>query len=174
MKILIIRFSSLGDIVLTTSMVAWLKSKYPQAEIHYITSKEFGALVENHPYIDKTFLFDRKKEGAGFFGLWRYSRKLRREKYDLVIDLHGTIRATCLRFFCFFTPFLTIPKRRWGRFLLTKFKRNTLDSEPHLKRVLRDFGKVIGFEGDFEKLESFIQASAIDCKPYLSTTPWTF
>lgn len=173
MKILVIRFSSLGDIVLTSSVVAWLKHKYPTCSLDFATSKEFSSLVNTHPFIDDTLLFDRKSS-KGLLGLWRFSRLISNKNYDLVIDLHGTTRATLLRLFCFLTPFLVLEKRRFLRFLLVKFKLNYLDQTPHLKRVLNDFSVLFGFKGRFDELSHFLQRNAVESRPYLSSTPWTF
>lgn len=173
MKILIIRFSSLGDIILTTSVLAWLKEKYRNVEIDYATSSEFASLTEGHPLVNKTLLFNRKSK-TGLSDLWQFSRKISQEKYDLIIDMHGTTRATLLRYFCFLTPFLVLEKRRFFRFLLVKFKINFLDKKPHLKRVLEDFGELIAFDGRLDKITHLLQRQAKDARPYLSSTPWTF
>ena len=53
MKILVIRFSSIGDVVLTTPVVRCLKKQIPNATIHFITKKPFSSILENNPYIDK-------------------------------------------------------------------------------------------------------------------------
>ena len=53
MKILIIRFSSIGDIVLTTPVIRCLRKKYPDADIHFLTKKNFSGIVEANPYVNK-------------------------------------------------------------------------------------------------------------------------
>ena len=62
-KILVVRFSSIGDIVLTTPIVRCLKKDIPNAEIHFLTKKQFGGLVDNNPNIDKvhTIVKDTKE-----------------------------------------------------------------------------------------------------------------
>ena len=52
-KILVIRFSSIGDIVLTTPVVRNLKTQLPDTEIHYLTKKSYEPIVKSNPYIDK-------------------------------------------------------------------------------------------------------------------------
>jgi ADP-heptose:LPS heptosyltransferase len=54
MKFLIIRFSSIGDIVLTTPVVRCLKQQVPGAEVHYLTKENYRGLVSNNPYVDKS------------------------------------------------------------------------------------------------------------------------
>ena len=53
MKFLIIRFSSIGDIVLTTPVMRCLKQQLPDAEVHYLTKKSYKGIIETNPYIDK-------------------------------------------------------------------------------------------------------------------------
>ena len=72
MKILIIRFSSIGDIVLTTPVIRAIKQQVPNAEVHFATKKHFGVLLENNPYIDKLQLFDKQ--------LLQFAKMLKNEK----------------------------------------------------------------------------------------------
>ena len=58
-KILIIRLSSIGDIVLTTPVIRCLKTRVPEAEIHYLTKKQNHSLLQSNPYIDKVWLYDK-------------------------------------------------------------------------------------------------------------------
>ncbi|MFN7793667.1 MAG: glycosyltransferase family 9 protein [Cyclobacteriaceae bacterium] len=62
MKILVIRFSSIGDIVLTTPVVRVLKTQLDEAEIHFATKLQYKMLVENNPYIDKVFFSGKRIE----------------------------------------------------------------------------------------------------------------
>ena len=85
MKILIIRFSSIGDIVLTTPVIRCLKQQIPNAEIHFITKKGFVTLLENNPYISKIYTINDK--------VAEVNEALKNEKYDVVIDLHHNLRS---------------------------------------------------------------------------------
>lgn len=85
MKFLIIRFSSIGDIVLTTPVVRCLKKQIATAEIHFLTRYPFRYLVESNPYIDQCYyLHDDIEE---------ITDELKNEDYDYVIDLHHNIRS---------------------------------------------------------------------------------
>ena len=84
MKVLVLRFSSIGDIVLTTPVVRCLKTQ-TGAEIHYLTKEIYRPLLEPNPYIDRVFSFS---EGAG-----EVIKALRDEKYDCVVDLHKNLRS---------------------------------------------------------------------------------
>lgn len=84
MKILIIRFSSIGDIVLTSPVIRCLK-KQLNAEIHYFTKRNFESVLKNNPYIDRLhYLSNNFQEDVN---------KLRLEKFDLIIDLHNNLRT---------------------------------------------------------------------------------
>ncbi len=89
-KILIIRFSSIGDIVLCSPVIRCTKKAYPKAEIHFITKKEYASLVETNPFISKTYLIDEKdvKPHIPF---------LQKENYELIIDLHKNLRSFRLK-----------------------------------------------------------------------------
>jgi heptosyltransferase-2 len=87
-KILIVRFSSIGDIVITSAVVRCLRLKYPNAQIHYLTKASFTCLVKQNPYIDKIQKLDNS--------LIAVASSLRKEKYDLVVDLHKNLRTKIL------------------------------------------------------------------------------
>ena len=84
MKILIIRFSSIGDIVLTTPVVRCLKLQ-TSATIHYLTKRNFKGILTQNPYIDKTYSIDKE--------VVELKNELKAEQYDLIIDLHNNLRS---------------------------------------------------------------------------------
>ena len=84
MKILIIRFSSIGDIVLTTPVVRCLY-KQLGAEVHFLTKKGFKGIVDNNPYIKRVWTIDKQVS--------EISTALKAENFDYVIDLHRNLRS---------------------------------------------------------------------------------
>ena len=85
MKFLIIRFSSIGDIVLTTPLIRCLKKQVPDAEVHFLTKKSFTNIVESNPYIDKIITLGND---------WNTMiDALKAEHYDYIIDLHHNLRT---------------------------------------------------------------------------------
>ena len=85
MKILIIRFSSIGDIVMTTPVIRCLKEQLG-AEIHFATKKAFAGMLSNNPYIDDIIALDGKS--------WKpFIQDLKVTDYDHIIDLHKNIRS---------------------------------------------------------------------------------
>ena len=87
-KILILRFSSIGDIVLTTPVVRCLKNQLG-VEIHYLTKAPFRTILSENPYIDKLITFEKSTDVV--------LDLLKNEKYDFVVDLHNNIRTLKLK-----------------------------------------------------------------------------
>ena len=85
MKFLIIRFSSIGDIVLTTPVVRCLKKQVVTAEVHYLTKKSFAKIFEANPYVDKVHYLDNDLDAV--------IAALQQEDFDYVIDLHNNLRT---------------------------------------------------------------------------------
>src|SRR6266516_4498118 len=85
MKFLIIRFSSIGDIVLTTPVIRCLKKQLPDAEVHFLTKENFRPVVQANPHIDKLHVLSHSWE------LMIHELKL--EDYDHIIDLHNNMRT---------------------------------------------------------------------------------
>ncbi len=98
-RILLIKPSSLGDIVHALPVLNGLRKRYPSARIDFLVAQPFAPLLEDHPQIDGLIRFDRKRFGR--FGrdakvareLWRFLRDLRDRRYDLVVDLQGLFRS---------------------------------------------------------------------------------
>jgi len=101
-NILIIKPSSLGDIVLALPALTALRKSFPEAKISWLIRPEFAPLLKNHPHLTETILFDRKFLGKAWFhpralaSLLLLIRRLRRGKFDAVIDLQGLFRTASL------------------------------------------------------------------------------
>src|SRR5262249_47943658 len=85
MKFLIIRFSSIGDIVLTTPVPRCLKKQIATAEVHYLTKAAFRSILQANPYIDKIHCLDGDLDAV--------IETLKAEDYDYIIDLHHNLRT---------------------------------------------------------------------------------
>ncbi len=100
-NILIIKPSSLGDIVLVLPALSALRKSFPNAKISWLIRPEFAPLLENHPDLNKIIIFDRKLLGkffypAGFKSLFYLIKKLRSANFDAVFDLQGLLRTALL------------------------------------------------------------------------------
>jgi len=85
MKFLIIRFSSIGDIVLTTPVIRALATAEDDNEVHFITKEKFSDTIKNNPHISKIYTI--KKE------ITEVEDDLKKEEYDYIIDLHRNLRS---------------------------------------------------------------------------------
>lgn len=117
MKLLIVRFSSIGDVVLTTPVVRCLKQQLPDVTIHYITKKAFLPVLVNNPYIDRVITIEKSVDEV--------FEELKSEAYDYVIDLHHNVRTLRLKR-ALKTRSFAFPKENIRKFLLTQFKYNVL------------------------------------------------
>jgi lipopolysaccharide heptosyltransferase II len=131
-KILLIRFSSFGDVTQTLSVPTKLKEGFgKEAEIHWVTRQEFLPLLSGHPCIQKVWSLNRKE---GFKGLLKIIKELKNENFTHIYDAHNNIRS---RLIClllqapfalnrFFSPpkILRKSQKRWKRFLLFNFRKN--------------------------------------------------
>jgi heptosyltransferase-2 len=133
-KFLVIRFSSIGDIVLTTPVIRALKKQVKEAEVHFLTKKNFAGILQTNPYIDKVHLLgDHLSETIGH---------LKKEGFDYIIDLHHNLRTlrvkAGLRVKSFSFDKLNIEK--WA---MTALKVNRLPNVHIVDRylaTLKDFG----------------------------------
>ena len=147
-KFLILRFSSIGDIVLTTPVIRCLKKQYPNAEVHYFTKKKFSFLLEDNPYVDKLWLL--KEKNSSLISI------LKSENFDYVIDLHNNLRTLKIKLMLG-KPSFSFEKLNVQKFLLTNFKINNLPPVHIVDRYLATLNK-FGVENDNLGLDYFIPA----------------
>src|SRR5690242_2751453 len=117
MKILILRFSSIGDIVLTTPVVRCLRKKYPDAYMAYATKTAFEEVVEANPYVNKVYSFKSDVN--------EIIPQLKQEKFDVIIDLHKNIRSKQVRRTLGVTSY-SFPKLNLQKWMLVNFGINRL------------------------------------------------
>ena len=86
MKFLLIRFSSIGDIVLTTPVIRCLKKQVAEAEVHFLVKDKFRSVVEHNPHIDKVHVLAHSWE--------LMMEELKTEEYDYIIDLHHNVKTS--------------------------------------------------------------------------------
>ena len=146
MKILIIRFSSIGDIVLTTPLMRCIKQQIEGVELHYITKQTFYSVIEANPYLDKIYTINNS--------VFEITAQLKKENYDYVIDLHHNLRTLKLKMALGKKSF-SFRKLNWEKFLMVYFKINKL---PNIHIVDRYFETVnsIHVVNDGKGLDYFI------------------
>jgi len=145
-KFLIIRFSSIGDIVLTTPVIRCLKQQYPEAEVHYVTKKSYKTLLENNPYIDKVFTLEKSLNDL--------ANQLKSEHYDYVIDLHNNLRTRIIKFRLGVKSF-GFDKLNFQKWILVKFKKNLMPKVHIVDRYMKTV-ESLGVKNDNRGLDYFI------------------
>jgi len=145
-KILIIRFSSIGDIVLTTPLIRCLKNQLSDVELHYLTKKAFVPALECNPYLTKIHYINTH--------LNEVLSDLKQEKFDLVIDLHKNLRTFLLKT-RLGVKSKSFNKLNFDKFLLVKFKINRLPKLHIVDRYLETV-KSLGIQNDGMGLDYFI------------------
>lgn len=161
MKILVIRFSSIGDIVLTTPVIRCIKQQLKNTELHFITKKQFADILESNPYIDKVHTIEKDISEVG--------EKLKNENYDFVIDLHHNLRSARVKSILG-KKSMSFHKLNFEKWLVVNFKINKL---PNIHIVDRYFEtvKTLGIKNDGRGLDYFIpEKEDVDIK----TLPTSF
>ena len=153
-RTLIIRFSSIGDIILSSLLLRTFHKRFPDCRIDYLIKSEYAELVRHNPHV--TNLIELPTAG-GTQQLRDIRRQVRRTSYDLIIDIHGSTRSRYVS--AGFPNVVRIRKRKLARFFLVKTKLNLYDwfggspgvAERYLETVHR-----FGVQNDGNGLEVFI------------------
>lgn len=149
MKILVLRFSSIGDIVLTTPVVRALAQQVPGAEVHFATKPGYRSLLEPNPYIAKVHCL------TGSLG--ELVEALKAEQFDYIIDLHNNLRTRLIKL-RLGVKSSSFDKLNWQKWLLVNFK---IDKLPRVHIVQRYLAAAapLGIKDDGRGLDYFIPAS---------------
>jgi len=116
--ILIVRFSSIGDIILTTPVVRCIRKAYPGAKISFLTKKEYAPLVSGNADISEVIAFDKQS------GLPELIRLLRDQNIDWFVDLHNNLRSNLIRILLRFPEVSSYHKQTLRRHLLVRFGKS--------------------------------------------------
>lgn len=115
-KVLIIRFSSIGDIVLTTPVIRCVKEQL-NCEVHFLTKKSFESILVFNSHLDKIYTINKKVSEV--------LPQLKSENYDVIIDLHKNLRTLQVRW-ALRVPYFSFDKLNWEKWLMVNFKINRL------------------------------------------------
>ncbi len=133
MKILVVRFSSIGDIVLTTPVIRALKNQIEEVEIHYLTKSNFLPLLDGNPHLTKIYAIEK--------GIDEVLSDLQSENYDYLIDLHHNLRTLKLKFKLGVKHF-SFPKLNIKKWLLVRLKINRLPNVHIVERYFKAVEKL--------------------------------
>jgi lipopolysaccharide heptosyltransferase II len=151
-KILIIRLSSIGDILLATPFVRQTRQKFPHSQIDFVIKKEFVELLELNPNINNLITFDSK---TGMAGLKKLKNSLIKNKYDYIFDLHNNFRSVFLRTGHVVAENFRIIKNKFRQFLYVKIKLNSYKNSIPISERYLYVGKKAGIKDDEKGLEIF-------------------
>jgi len=162
LRILILRFSSIGDIVLTTPVMRCIKNAHPDAHITYVTKKGFAPMLEVLPYIDKVIALDSN---------WKeIKNSLQEESFDHIIDLHRNLRSKrlCRGLKGQYKAFHKLNIQKW---LLVNFKINRMPAIHIVDRYL-EAASALGSINDGLGLDYIIpsntELSALPNSPFVA------
>lgn len=144
-KILLIRFSSIGDLVLTTPIIRALNQQVEGSEIHFLTKKRFVGILENSPYLNKVHSFDEN--------LSEVIPQLKQERFDLIIDLHKNLRSNLVKR-KLKVKSISFEKLNLEKWLMVRLKINRLPQKHIVDRYF-DALKSLNIKNDLLGLDYF-------------------
>ena len=145
MKVLVLRFSSIGDIVLTSPLLRCLKEQVEGVEIHFLTKKKYFTLIEHNPRIFKIHTFENS--------LSPVIQKLKIENFDVILDLHNNLRSNYLKLILGKAAF-SFDKLNIRKWVLINLKRDFMPNIHIVDRYLSTV-KLFGVKNDEKGLEFF-------------------
>ncbi len=151
-KYLLIRFSAIGDIVLTSPVIRSLKQARPDAEVHFLTKAGMAPILAHNPYIDQLHLLGKDEN------LWSLAGRLRPEGYDALLDLHGSLRSRTLS--------LLLQRPRYGFDKANEQKKRLVRQQPagSVSHIVTRYGQVLeplGIRLDDGGLDFFLPAANV-------------
>ena len=149
LKILVVRFSSIGDIVLTSPVLRILKSQ-KNIEVHFLTKDEYTSILENNPYIDKIHVIKNS--------VAEVKDQLFKEKFDYIIDLHNNLRSQLLR--SLKVPIKRYSKSNFKKFLYMFFGINLLNNKHVVDRYV-DVLSFLNLKNDDKGLDYFLPKGSL-------------
>lgn len=147
MKILVIRFSSMGDIIYTTPVVRCLKQQLPEAEIHFLTKPAFKYIYDANPHLDKLLLLQEKLSDT--------IKEIKQEKYDYIIDLHNNLRTSLIKLRTGIKS-STYDKQRIRKWLSLKFNLKLIEPIHLVDRYLKTVS-FLGVSNDSLPIDYYIK-----------------
>lgn len=151
-RILIIRLSSIGDILLASPFIRQTRIRFPDATIDFVIKKQFSELVTDNPHLNHIYELDPQK---GLAGLWQLRSRLKKNNYTHVFDLHNNIRSRLLTGGWNNLQLARIHKDLRKRFLLVKFKKNLYRQITPIPQRYLNVGAIAQIADDQNGLEIF-------------------
>lgn len=151
-KILIIRLSSIGDILLTTPFIRQTRRKFPNSKIDFVIKEEFAQLLDHNTNVNNLIKFNSK---GGSYKLGELKKSLVENHYDYIFDLHNNFRSIYLRQGHKKSSVFRIEKNKIKQILYVKFKINNYTQVTPIAERYLNVGKNAGIIDDENGLEIF-------------------
>jgi len=145
-KYLVIRFSSIGDIVLTTPLIRCLKEQVEDAEVHFLTKQQYVSILQSNPYIEKIHSLADNSQKTIY--------ELKKEQFDYILDLQNGIRSVNIKR-SLKRMYFTVNKLNIRKWLMVNFKVNRLPDKHIVDRYL-ETAKLFDVQNDGKGLDYFI------------------
>jgi len=155
---LLIRFSSIGDIVLTTPIIRCLKQQLYGVEIHFLTKEANKTILSGNPYIDKLHYLQ--------ISLNQTVKYIKDAQFDLIIDLHNNLRSRLISLFCGVKT-IRFSKVNLAKWLMVNFKINILPNRHIVDRYFEAI-KALNIKNDRKGLDFFIEPAHQYEHPFLN------
>jgi heptosyltransferase-2 len=149
-KILVIRLSSIGDILLSTPFIRQLRIKFKSSQIDFVVREEFKDLLKNNPHIDKLYILQLSETD----GLKNLKGRLHKITYDTIFDLHNNIRSNYLRRIGARRVF-SINKSKFKQSLLVYLKKNYYGKTIPIPQRYLNVAKAYDVKDDNKGLELY-------------------
>jgi lipopolysaccharide heptosyltransferase II len=159
-KILVLRYSSLGDVALTNPVLDGLLAAFPRNRIFFATKTAYVPAIQNHPALERILTL----EGSGFFNLWGHIQEIRALNPDMILDLHDSLRTHIVSYLTRKAKFLVYDKEALRRRMLVKKLNN--QPSPHTIQKYLEVLEPLGVKShlkihfkvfDSKKDESFLR-----------------
>ncbi len=157
-KILVIRLSSFGDIVLASPLLRALRTTYPLAQVDFLVKSQYADLVKFNPYITSVL----EMRVGDWSELQLLLNRIQAERYDLVVDLHNSLRSRYIRLLSKATRTVVINKRVFARFALVKFKINLYKAVIPVTERYFETCEPFSVQDDNKGLEVFVPDQTIE------------
>lgn len=163
-RFLIIRLSSIGDIVLTTPVIRALRKKYPDAQIDFLLKPAFKAVLEANPYLSNILIYEPDKD--------TFLSTLKANNYDVVLDLHHNLRTLKIKR-ALGTASHSFPKLNLQKWLYVNFKWEAVMPDQSIVDRYFDCVASLGVVNDGEGLDYFIPEAMITAQEDIPMSHWT-
>jgi heptosyltransferase-2 len=150
-RILIVRTDRVGDVILSTPIIRALRAAYPDAYIAMMVSPYAAEAVEGNPFLDEAIIYDKDGKHKSWLRSAKFSRRLKKKRFDLALVLHPTNRVHLLTFFAGIKKRIGY-NRKLGFLLTGRLEHKKQLGEKHESEYVLDFARYLGIEPEDKSL----------------------